>query len=241
MNRPKHQSVAAAVLRRIFRPGAKDIWSFTDFADLDPMAVAAALSRLSRAGRLRRVRRGIYHRPRATAFGETRPDPARVADAIFSERTSIPMRGYNQLGLTSQVANEMRRAVESPTRIKPIRGIEMRTVTRPLLRQEGITETERLILDALRNISRIPDTSVSNTVKRIKTLIQKRHLRPARLVRFALAEPPRVRALVGAMVDDLDYRGAGLKKLRQKLNPLTTYDVPGVKASLKTAAAWRIR
>ena len=52
---------------------ADKLWSFEDFANLDPLAVAAALSRLNKTGELRRVRRGLYHRPQTTAFGASSP------------------------------------------------------------------------------------------------------------------------------------------------------------------------
>jgi hypothetical protein len=241
MNRAKQDSIASEVARRIFQGPSKKLWSFRDFSDLDSMPVAAALSRLSRAGKLRRVRRGIYYRPQPTAFGQSRPDPASVAAAVLGRRTSIPLHGYNRLGLTTQVSNDMVRAVEYPTRIKPVRGITMRTVTRPISRQKGINEDERLTLDALRNIRRIPDTNTPSTVKRIKTLVMNNRLNMERLARFARAEPPRVRALLGAIAEDLGQHGPAVEVLRQDLNPLTTYHIPGVSAALKNASNWRIK
>jgi hypothetical protein len=241
MNRTKQESVASEVEKRIFRHQKKTIWSFADFSDLPASAVAAALSRLSRIGQLRRVRRGIYYRPRKTAFGESRPAAGTIADAVFSGRHSIPIRGYNRLGLTTQVANELHRAVDRPTRIKPIRGIAVRTVTRPISHQKGIKGDERLALDALRNIRRIPDASTYSTIKRIKSLITNKQLSPARLTRYARTEPPRVRALVGAIVDDLGYRGPAVTHLRRTLNPLTSYRVKGLAGALTSARAWHIK
>jgi hypothetical protein len=241
MNRTRRKSIATKVKKRIGHRPKKAIWSFRDFSDLDSTAVAAVLSRLAKSGELRRVRRGIYHRPRSTAFGPTRPDPAAVADSVFRGRRSIPIRGYNRLGLTTQISNEMQRAVDRPTRIKSIRGIKVQTVTRPLFRQKGITEDERVALDALRNLRRIPDTTVSNTLKRIKSLIRDRRLQPTRLIRFALAEPPRVRALVGALAESLGWRDSTVNELRESLNPLTTYRLGGIEKVLPDAAAWHIK
>lgn len=240
MNRTKRKSVAYEITRRIFRNRSKSLWSFRDFSDLDPIPVAAALSRLFRAGKLRRVRRGIYYRPKRSAFGETRPDPALVADAVFGERKSIRLRGYNTLGVTTQVGNDMVRAVDRPTRIKPVRGVAMRALVRPITQQKGITEDERLTLDVLRNIHRIPDASTANTVKRIKTLIADKRVPLARLVRFARAEPPRVRALLGAIADDLGYHGA-VVELRRTLNPLTRYRFDGLGEILTSAHKWNIK
>ena len=241
MNRPRQKSIATEVKRRIGRQSNKAIWSYRDFSDLDSTAVAAILSRLAKSGELRRVRKGIYHRSRNTAFGPTRANPASVADSVFRGRHSIPTRGYNRLGLTTQISNEMQRAVDRPMRIKSIRGIKIRTVTRPLFRQKGITEDERVALDALRNIRRIPDTTISNTLKRIKSLICDGRLQSTRLVRFALAEPPRVRALVGALAESVGCRDSSVNELRKSLNPLTTYRLGGVEKILPHSAAWHIK
>ena len=241
MNRARDRSIAREVKTRIVHRPKKAVWSFRDFSGLNSGAVAAALSRLAKQGELRRVRRGIYHRPLSTAFGSTRPDPALITDSMFRGRRSVSKGGYNRLGLTTQVGNEIRRAVDRATRVKPVRGINIQTVTRPLSRQKGISEDERVTLDALRNIRRIPDTTIANTLKRIKALIRSGSLQPARLVRFALAEPPRVRALVGAIAENVGCANSGLTKLRESLNPLTTYRMKGVDKVLPNAVAWHVK
>jgi Family of unknown function (DUF6088) len=240
MNRPHNRSIATAVKRRILHSPAKRLWSYTDFSDLNTVAVAAALSRLAKCGELRRVRRGIYHRPHATAFGPSRPDPASVADAVFKNRRSVPVRGYHRLGLTTQVSNELKRAVDHPMRVKPIKGVTIRTVTRPISRQKGIHEDERAALDALRNIRRLPDTTVADTLRRIKSLIRNGTLEPGRLTRFASVEPPRVRALVGALVDAVGHHSGALDTLRKSLNPLTRFKLHARRDVLPTAAVWQL-
>jgi hypothetical protein len=69
----------------------------------------------------------------------------------------------------------------------------------------------------------------------------------ARLARFAGAEPPRVRALLGALGEDLRASGSearvpgsAVHALRASLNPLTSYAVPGAGSAVAPAAAWRI-
>lgn len=241
MNRTRRTSVASLVKARLTSRPSKAIWSFRDFANLDPTAVAAALSRLSKHGELRRIRKGIYHRPTITAFGPNRPNVASVADTVFKGRQSLPLGGYNRLGLTTQVSNEMQRAVDRPTRIKSIRGIKIRTVTRPLSRQRGINQDERIALDALRHIRRIPDTTVASILKRIRSLMRDGRLQPKRLTRFALAEPPRVRALVGALADSIGCHDPNVRKLRRSLNPLTKFRLPGADKALPGASRWHIK
>jgi hypothetical protein len=138
------------------------------------------------------------------------------------------------------VSNELKRAVDRPTRVKPIKGIKIRTVARPISHQKGIHEDERAALDALRSIRFIPDTNVIATLRRIKSLMKGGTLEPGRLTRFASAEPPRVRALVGALVETIGYRDEAVDALRKSLNPLTRFKMPATRDVLPTAAAWRL-
>ena len=60
-----------------------------------------------------------------------------------------------------------------------------------------------------------------------------------RLLRFAGGEPPRVRALLGAMAEQIGYHGAEVGRLRQSINPLTKFRM-GLSSVLPNASAWNI-
>ncbi len=251
MNKSRASSVAGEVRRRILRGMNDKLWSFEDFADLDPLAVAAALSRLNKTGELRRVRRGLYHRPRITAFGASSPDPDAVADAAMQRAGVKPLAvgvaQYNRLGLTTQVSGtEIVRASARPMRpTSPARGLRLRTRVRPLHRQPNIQTEERTALDALREVRSIPDANPEAVLKRLKTLLSTGRLDYGRLAGYALAEPPRVRALLGALGEDLltepgRVEPAAVQRLRASLNAFSRYRVPGAERVLTHAAAWRI-
>ena len=253
MNKPRSSSVAGEVRRRILRGVADKLWSFEDFADLDPLAVAAALSRLNKTGELRRVRRGLYHRPRTTAFGASSPDPDAVADAAMRRVGVKPLAAgvaqYNRLGLTTQVSGaEIVRASTRPMRpAPPARGLRMRTRVRPLHRQPDIHPEERAALDALREVRSIPDADPATVLNRLKMLLSTGRLDYGRLARYALAEPPRVRALLGAIGEDLLAESdrpvdrAAVERLRQSLNAFSRYGLPArAHRTLAHAASWRI-
>ena len=252
MNRPRARSTAHAVRSRILRGGGDRLWTYADFPRLDRMAVAAALSRLARAGDITRIRRGVYYRPKGTRFGASRPDPATLVDAVLRQRgTRWVLSGpgeYNRLGLTTQVASAVTRATGSRVPRAPVPGVAVYTAERPLGRQRGIRPAERTALDALRDVTRIPDASPGEVLRRLKALLRSRQLDFARLARFARAEPPRVRALLGALGTDLRAEGAArsvpasvLAALRAGLNPLTAFRLPGADGVLRHAAAWRIK
>ncbi|MBY0488943.1 MAG: hypothetical protein K2R93_03790 [Gemmatimonadaceae bacterium] len=272
MNRAREQSVAHAVAERVASGGSERYWSLQDFSDLDADgAVAAALSRLARRGALQRVRRGVYFAGRMTSFGASRPDPTLAVAAALRHRgvEAVPsgLAEFNRLGLTTQMSAAITLAAPKRVRTKAYRGIAVHVVSRPLAAQAGITSPERGALDALRRLRRVPDTTPAAIVGRLKLLLSSGRLNVTRLTQFAAAEPPRVRALLGAICEEvLRARPTGtrtdagrpkeavdgssgsttgeirraLDELRDGLHPLTTYDVPE-DLGLRHARTWRLR
>jgi len=253
MKRTPDQSIAHAVAQRILRGGDDRLWTYADFRGMGRAAVAAALSRLTRAGKLARVRRGVYYRPRTTMFGLSMPDPEALADAILLARGEMPVGGgsdsFNRLGLTTQTSAVVTRPTRRRAGRTSLGNSELLTSTRPLQAQRGIRAEERTALDALRNISRIPDARPAQVLVRLKMMIESGALRFDRLARYARAEPPRVQALLGALGDQLRQTTptrrvstADLEALHKRLNPLTTYAIPGAREIVPLAASrWRIR
>lgn len=259
MNRSKNDSTAHAVRARILAKGPDRLWTYADFSDLldqnkNRMSLAAELSRHTKRGELTRIRRGVYYRPKIGVFGKTRPDPVALADATLRARgedvvpTGIGI--YNRLGFTTQVSNAVVRATSRrvPSALLRDTGVRLYTVRRPLTVQKGITPAERATLDALRDVDRIPGSTPADVVGRLAILIRSGDLNYRRLARFALAEPPRVRALLGAIGDAMsgsDSTHRALRRpvedLRASLNPLTSFSITDLGDALKTAAAWRIK
>jgi hypothetical protein len=244
MNRSKPDSIAQKIQKRILKGGGDRLWSFRDFVDIDPlapMAVAAALSRLSRGGELRRIRRGLYYRPKKTAFGESQPNPESVVKMLLQNRNSVRTHEFNRLGLTNQMSGALTNAASRTTRLKGVEGVALRFVKRPLSEQKGIRDDERTVLDALRGIDTIPDTTPAGVIARIKLLIKRGQFDFDCLARFASTEPPRVRALLGAISADAGVAPDKLDKLRSTLNPLSAYRIAGAADALKHSASWQIK
>jgi hypothetical protein len=254
MNVPKDRSVAHAVRSRIARAGSDRLWTYRDFPSADRVAVAAALSRLTKAGFIVRVRPGVYYRPRPTVLGASRPDPEAVLDTVLRLRGVAPVPSgvseYNRLGFTTQVSASITRAVPRRVNHAPSRAFPTYLSARPLDKQKGIRAEERTALDALRGPTRVPGATSGDVLERIAALMLAGKLDYSRLARYALAEPPRVRAILGAIGQDLRSAGSHGRKvvatepldgLRRSLNVLSSYRVPGASAALKSAAKWRIR
>lgn len=253
MNRSRKLSVANAIRSRILRGGTDRLWTYADFPNVDRHPLAATLSRLAKSGELTRVRRGVYYRPGKTIFGVSKPDPNALTDAVLRARGEPVMPSgigaYNRFGLTTQASGVVSRATLTRIPENSVPGVRFFAAVRPLDKQKGIRAEERTALDALRDITRIPDAHPAGVLRRIGALVRAGDLDFTRLARYAEAEPPRVRALLGALGERLRHANVGrrvplnvLDDLRKGLNPLTTFHIRGAPEALgDVAARWRIR
>jgi hypothetical protein len=250
MNRTKNHSIAHKVLARIFKKGGDTLWSYREFSDLDPLAVAAALSRLHKAGTIKRLRRGVYYHPQSTIFGESKPNPETTTDAILraANVTSVASgpNSYNRLGLTTQVSGAVTRVTDRRIRRRSVLGVPLKTEVRSKDSLKGITSTERTFLDSLRHLDRIPDTTPAVSLERLSRLLKEKVVSFDRLAHFARNEPPRVRAMLGAIGESVRAEkpervdAKALKQLRSTLNPLSTYKIRGLPHSLPQSAHWNL-
>ena len=236
-------SVAHRVLNRINKGGEDRLWTYRDFIDLPGLAVAATLSRLANNGRIRRVRKGVYYLPRVTRFGTTSPDPINVTAAVLKSRgiawkPSGPA-AYNRLGLTTQVSPTPTFAVERKVRLASA-GSRTTLKVRPATVVRGTSADELAVLEALRDLRWIPDSTPERVLARIGELFRSRRVSFERVARFARKEPPRVRALLGAVGSTIGSRRKVLGGLKDSLNPLTHFSL-GLSGKLENAREWNIR
>lgn len=217
------------------RPGR--LFTFEDFADLPASAVAPALSRLASRGEIKRARKGVYYVPRATPLGDVPPDPVALGKAI-SRRRSHPagLTAANMLGLTTQVPTRVELAVEN-SRLTSPRGVEFK----PRLRtnRSGLNAREAAFLEVLRDIRHLTDLSPTATNRRLLDILSDDGAR-SRILRAAITEPPRVRAMTGALAESAGARDDELRRLRRTLNPTSRFDF-GPLATLPSARNWGAR
>jgi len=92
------------------------------------------------------------------------------------------------------------------------------------------------MLELLRNRARNSELPPAETLRRILSQLSDPQ-RFENLVKVAKTEPPRVRAMLGAIGQQLRKPQSLLNKLKDSLNPATRYDF-GVLAGLKYAPLW---
>lgn len=232
--------VATTVRLRIERGGER-LWRFEDFSDLPFTAVAQALSRLTRTGCIERLSKGTYYRTRETAFGRSRPNPSTIR-SLASRKTPVFASGSaaaNLLGFTTQMTTQIELATTANSLPRKLVGRDTVVHTRRPATWSGLSGVEAALLDFLRRGGRTSELDPEETVRRTLALLSKVG-RVERLAAVAATEPPRVRALLGALAAKLGKKNRLLAELRRSLNPLSRFDF-GAFASMSNAREWQAK
>lgn len=235
-------SIAKKTRNAVLR-SKKRVWTIDDFKMDKPGAILRELSRLTEEGLLVRVSKGIYVRPVSTPLGPSTLSKEEIAKikAIRKGADIIPTgyTGFNTLGITTQMSGVMELAVDRPVRISGIDKSRVRFFVRD--RRTLMNKAEHTILEALRRINHISDASPTEVIDAVKKNITSDKVSIEKLALLALrSEPPRVRALVGAIGEEMNAKKDILNRLHDSLNPTTIFRIP-VGPILPYASNWRIR
>jgi Family of unknown function (DUF6088) len=205
---------------------------------------AKALERLRNKGVIKKLSKGVFYKPEQTIFGELKPDYGeQLRRYLFENGKRIAYETgfslYNQMGLTTQIAFRIKIASQSK-RIAINNGAIKADAVKSYTE---VTEANYKLLgflDAIKDIRRIPDCPVSQALKiisgKIKQLDEKQ---VDELITYALLYPPRVRALIGAILENLQVN-ANTAQLRESLNPFTSIKLGLTEMDLPTIKKWNI-
>jgi hypothetical protein len=219
------------------------------YADLgiakeDFQTAAKALERLQAKGVIKKLSKGIFYKPEQTVFGELQPEYSeQLRPYLYENGKRIAYETgfslYNKMGLTTQMAFRIKIASRSK-RIYINRGTLKADAIKSYVE---VTESnyELLgLLDALKDIKRIPDCPTSEAVKIMSDKVSKlKEKQITELIKYALVYPPRVRALLGAILENIKSK-ANISKLKSSLNPLTIIKLGLKVKDLPTINNWNI-
>ncbi|MBW6520313.1 MAG: hypothetical protein K0A99_04760 [Desulfoarculaceae bacterium] len=208
-------------------------------------ALAKALNRLAASGKIVKLAKGKFYKPEQSPFGELPPDQYQAVKDLLESGGKVVgyltgLSIYNSLGLTTQVGSTIqigRNEVRSSFK----RG----RYTISFVKQKNSITKENIpllqLLDGLRFIKKIPDSSITKSCKIVQNIISAlSEKEQGTLVRLALKYQPATRALLGAILCDLGKEGL-TEKLKKSLNPLTSYIIPGISEVLLSAPRWGIK
>ena len=102
-----------------------------------------------------------------------------------------------------------------------------------------LSESDAALLDFLRRKAKSTELSPEATARKVLGLLSEEG-RFERLYKVARFEPPRVRAMLGALGQQLGKNPKALEKLRASLNPLSRFDF-GPLAGLPFARDWQAK
>ena len=238
--------VSENIVKIINRMPKGYVFTYADFyTDVKTKeAIIKALNRMAAAGKIVKLAKGKYYKPESTPFGNLQPSQAQVVKDLLEEngKTVGYLTGYsiyNQLGLTTQVSNTIQ---IGKNQVRPNFKRERYNIS--FVQQKNTITKENIpllqLLDAIRYIKKIPDASIEASCKRFLAIIKTFTYKEINtLARLALKYPPATRALLGALLEQLQQSEA-TKVLYKSLNLITKYKLTGTAKALSTTEKWNI-
>ncbi len=235
------------IASRIEKLPVGQIFSYTDFLKEPSQreAVIKALNRMVEAGKLAKLAKGKYYKAEQTVFGALEPDQYQVVKDLLEDNDKVTgyLTGYSiysKLGLTTQISNIIQIG-KNDVRPQFMRG----RYTILFIRQKNVITKDNIallqILDAIRYIKKIPDATLLSSTERLLTIVKDLTLTDKkRMVGLSIKYPAGTRAFVGAILEDLGNMELTVK-LRETLNPVTIYKMPGVSKIIPMATNWNIK
>ena len=207
-------------------------------------AIIKALNRMVATGEIIKLSKGKYYKPKETVFGRVSPDQYQVVKDFLGkgDKRIGYLTGYsvfNKLGLTTQISNTIQIG-RNETRPALIRGMYKISFVK---QKNTITENNiplLQILDAIRFIRKVPDTTINNSCQRLLTIVNNLdENQQLQIVRLAKKYPPFVRALLGAILESLIGEKV-VEPLAKSLNPITKYKIGVSSDCLPNINNWNI-
>lgn len=207
-------------------------------------ATAKALERLIKNEVIKRVSTGVFYKPKQTIFGALMPrEEELLKNYLFDNDKRIAyitgLSLYNKLGLTTQVPKTIKIASRDKRIFASIGNIK----GKPVKSYIDVSDKNYYILeilDALKDFKQIPDMDKKSGLLLLADRIKKWEKKDKTLlIKYALKYPPRVRAIVGAILENF-ITSEDVKPLKESLNPLSQYEYNIVETILPNAKNWNI-
>jgi hypothetical protein len=145
----------------------------------------------------------------------------------------------NLLGFTTQNAARIELATDGLSLSRLFLGKDALVHTRRPAAWRTLSEMDAALLDFLRNRGVSCELPPEDMVERLLEYFREPG-RFERLLEAAPSEPPRVRAMLGAIGEQIGQPESALAELRESLNPLSRFDF-GILAALAYARRWQAK
>jgi hypothetical protein len=222
------------------------VFTYSDFVNEvnNKEAVIKSLNRMAASGKISKLSKGKFYKPENTVFGALQPNQYQVVKDLLEEdgKTIGYLTGYsiyNQLGLTTQVSNTIQIG-KNEVRSK----FKRERYTISFIKQKNTITKDNIpflqVLDAVRYIKKIPDTSIDAACIRLLNIVKELSDKDvSTLIRLAQKYPPATRALIGAILDEVGKQQL-TNSLMKSLNPISKYNLKGADKVLSLTEKWNI-
>jgi predicted transcriptional regulator of viral defense system len=209
------------------------------------IAGTKALSRLVDKGVIKRARKGFYYKPKITVFGEQKlREDVLLSLYLFEKNKQVAYitgtKLYNRLGLTTQVPSSIRVASLD----KQVKGKAGNIIIKPAKSYVKVTaDTVKYLelLDVIKDLNTIPDLQKSDGLIYLKKVIYNFETTEIKkLITYGVAYPPKVRALLGALLEAMNVDTTKLSLLKKSTNPSSSYEYGITPKMLSTVISWNI-
>lgn len=225
-----------------FAPG--EVFTIQDFKveSRNQPSLVRYLNRRVSQNELSRLSKGRYFKPRFTRFGQLSPGIEEVVkdlliknDKLVGYISGIP--AFARLGLTTQISSQI--LIGSSVYRRPMERGKYKINF--FLQRNDITESiipMLQLLDAVKYFREIPASTPNEVILHISDILREQTVEDRKImVEAALSYPNYVRAVLGAMLENIGQPFAGL---RQSLNGVTSYKLNISETVLPTKTNWNI-
>ena len=227
---PKN-TIADIVKSRINTFNEGHVFSYMDIdgASKNSEAIIKALNRLTEKGILKKLVKGKFYRPSLTDNGKNGLQLNEIVKDLLEHKGE--QIGYltghsifNKLRLTTQLSHTIQigRNTFKPPIKRSIYSIQF-VLQRNIITKENIEMLQ--VLDCLKMIKGIPDTTKDNSLHVIGKIIRKyRKADRDMLIQLSMKYPSSTRALLGMIFQEEKIMGP-LEKIRETLNPISKFNI----------------
>lgn len=231
---------------RINKMRAGYIFTSSDFTDIvkDPAVLSRTLRALVKSGKIRKLGKGRFDKPKQTVLGVMPPSVDWMVQEFLMDGKRIigymsGQTAFQVLGLSTQISSVYTVGSNTYRRALKRGGYTIRFVLQPnTITRANIPLLQ--ILDAIRFIRQIPACTPEDACVILRGIV--RNMQPnerKQLSTLALAYTDYVRAVVGAMLDEVGDTDTAT--LSRSLNVASTYKIGLSDDALPCRKKWRVQ